>query len=271
MKPPVFDPAWPDEVQAVYKHDVQEIWDPTIASHIWNQYHNQIDLYLSLAEGQGPLDVLDIGCAQGTLALLLAERGHRVVALDIRQRFLDYAASRYEKGEVRFVCGNAMDVDLPEHFDLIFANQIVEHLIHPLEFTRRLVAWLKPGGRIVMTTPNADYIKSDLPTFSELGDLAQYEHRQFTADGDGHFFAYRSGELVEVFERSGLTGVTARFFETPFISGHLRVRHLHSFVPASILGSFDRVMLRLPVIARRLAHQLMVTGSILNATNASKD
>jgi|SRR5437667_32632 len=262
MKPPVFDPSWAAEVQAVFKHDVQEIWDPTIAKYIWNQYHNQIDLYLSLAEGRGKLDVLDIGCAQGTLALLLAERGHRVVALDIRQGFLDYASSRYEKGEMRFICGNAMEVEISERFDLIFANQIVEHLVYPVEFTKRLVAWLKPGGRLVVTTPNADYLKSDLPTFSELGNLAQYEHRQFTADGDGHFFAYRAAELTQVFERSGLTGVTARYFESPFISGHLKVRYLHRFFPAPILAFFDRLALRLPGFATRLAHQLMVIGSL---------
>jgi 2-polyprenyl-3-methyl-5-hydroxy-6-metoxy-1,4-benzoquinol methylase len=78
MRPPVFNPEWSEEVQAVYRHDVREVWDPTIARHVWNQYHNQLDLYLSLAEGRGRLNILDIGCAQATLALLLAERGHRV-------------------------------------------------------------------------------------------------------------------------------------------------------------------------------------------------
>ena len=268
MKPPVFNPEWPDEVQAVYKHDVQEIWDPTVARYIWNQYHNQINLYTSLAEGKGKLDILDIGCAQGTLALLLAERGHRVSALDIRQHFLDYAARRYERGELRFVCGNAMEVDFSQRFDLIFANQIIEHLIYPLEFTKRVAGWLKPDGRLVMTTPNADYLKNDLPTFSELGDPTLYEHRQFTADGDGHFFAYKAAELREVFERSGLGRVTVRYFETPFISGHLKVRYLHSFVPVGVLGSFDRLTLRLPGVPRRLAHQLMVIGYLPHATVA---
>lgn len=261
MKPPVFNPEWPDDVLAVYRHDLQEIWDPTIARHIWNQYHNQLDIYLRLAGNGSRLDILDIGCAQGTLALMLAERGHEVWAVDIRQRFLDYAASRYERGDVHFICGNALELDIGQRFDLIFANQIVEHLVHPLEFTKRLVRWLKPGGRLVVTTPNADYIKSDLPSFSELGDPAEHEHRQFTADGDGHFFAYRAAELTEVFEKAGLEGVTVRYFESPFISGHVKVRHLHGFVSASILTFFDRLALHAPRFGNRLAHQLMVIGS----------
>jgi len=161
-------------------------------------------------------------------------------------------------------------VEISERFDLVFANQIVEHLVYPIDFTKRVAGWLRPGGRLVVTTPNADYVKSDLPTFSELGDPAQYDAQQFTADGDGHFFAYRAAELTDVFEKSGFTRVTVRYFETPFISGYLKVRHLHSFVPASVLSSFDRLSLRLPGIGRRLAHQLMVTGSLLNETTPTQ-
>jgi 2-polyprenyl-3-methyl-5-hydroxy-6-metoxy-1,4-benzoquinol methylase len=262
MKKPVFDPAWPDDVQALYKHDVQEMWDPTISRHIWNQYHNQLDIYLNLSESAEPLDILDIGCAQGTLALLLAERGHRVSALDIRSRFLDYAASRRETGDVRFICGNAMEVDLADRFDLIFANQIVEHLVFPLELTRRMAGWLKPGGRLVVTTPNADYVKSGLPSFSELGDPAEYADRQFTADGDGHFFAYRAVELKEVFERAGMKRVSVSYFETPFISGHLKLRYLHPLAPVPILKFLDSLTLRLPFLGKRAAHQMMVVGSL---------
>lgn len=262
MKPPIFNPEWPDDVKAVYQHDIQEIWNPKVARHIWNQYHNQLDLYLGLAEGHGKLSVLDVGCAQGTLALMLGERGHKVCALDIRQHFLDYAASRYERGDVRFVCGNAMEIELDEQFDLIFANQIVEHLVYPLEFTKQLMKWLKPGGRLVMTTPNGAYLKNSLPSFTEIGDPAQYVSRQFTADADGHFFAYSETELKEIFAHAGLKRIYTICFETPFISGHMKVRYLHSVVPASALRFFDRVALRLPRVGARLAHQLMIVGRL---------
>lgn len=262
MKPPVFNPAWGDEMCAVYQHDMREIWDPRIARHIWNQYNNQLEIYLRLAEGRGKLEILDVGCAQGTLALLLAERGHSVWAVDIRQQFLDYARTRYEKGDVHFVCGNIMDLELDRRFDLILANQIVEHLIYPFEFTERLAKWLKPGGQLVMTTPNGSYMKNLLPSYSELGPPEQYANRQFTADADGHFFAYRSEELTAIFEKAGLQQVKSRCFETPFISGHMKVRYVHSLVPRQALRLLDRLILRMPGASTRLAHQLMVTGTL---------
>lgn len=260
MKPPIFDPAWPADVQALYRHDMQEMWDRSIAPQIWNQYHNQLEMYRALADQRGPLDVLDVGCAQGTLALLLAERGHRVCAMDIRQQFLDYAASRHERGEIRFICDNAMDANPCGKYGLVFANQIIEHLVYPAQLVGRLASWLKPQGRLVVTTPNWEYIKNSLPSFGEIGDPAKHEHLQFSADADGHFFAYRANELVEIFISAGLSQIRVEYFETPWISGHIRFRHLHSWWPAGLLRVLDRLTLRLPAMSKHLAHQVMIVG-----------
>ena len=51
-------------------------------------------------------------------------------------------------------------------------------------------------------------------------------------------------------------------FETPFISGHVKVRHLHPVMPLSVLRFFDRLSLCIPALGKRLAHQLMVIGSL---------
>lgn len=260
MKPPVFDSAWPADVQALYDHDMREIWDRSIAPHVWNQYHNQLDIYCGLAGGRKGLDILDVGCAQGTLALLLAEQGHNVCAMDIRQQFLDYAALRHEHGNIRFVCGNVMENAPGGRFELIFANQIVEHLVYPVALVRRLAAWLKPGGRLVVTTPNADYVKNSLPSFGEIGDPGQHAHLQFSADADGHFFAYRAEELAAIFSAAGLQRIRVQLFETPWIAGHMKIRYLHHGLPVSLLRWLDRLTLRLPAFGQRLAHQLMAIG-----------
>jgi 2-polyprenyl-3-methyl-5-hydroxy-6-metoxy-1,4-benzoquinol methylase len=260
MKPPVSSASWSAELQALHRHDMQEIWDRSLAPHVWNQYHNQLDQYLAFA-GPSPRDVLDVGCAQGTLALLLAERGHRVTAVDLRPEFLDYAQSRHTHGAVRFLQANALEEDLPGQYDLVFANQLIEHLVYPDKFIARLSRNLRPGGRLVVTTPNWDYVRNGLPSFAELGDPVQWEHLQFTADGDGHFYAYRSRELVEIFRTAGFRDARARFFESPVISGHMKIRHVHGFMPSALLRALDRVVLSLPWIGRKLSHQLLVTGT----------
>ena len=260
MKAPVFDSGWPADVVALYRHDVQEMWDQRLAPQVWNQYHNQLDIYLRLA-GTRPLRILDVGCAQATLALLLAERGHSVLAVDIRPQFLAYAQSRYTQGDIQFIAANALEDDLPGEHDLIFANQVIEHLVYPVQFLSRLLRLLKPGGRLVVTTPNGSYIKNDLPSYAELGDPRDWEHRQFTADGDGHFFAYRPEELRDLFQTAQFTAVDTRCFESPFINGHMKVRYLHGFRSCQLaLRALDRLTLALPWVARVSAHQLLTTG-----------
>ena len=259
MNPPVYDSAWPETVQALYRHDMQEMWDRSIALHVWNQYHNQLDYYLDIA-GDESKTILDVGCAQGTLALLLAERGHHVTAVDLRPAFLEYARSRHTHGDIRFLAANVLEDDIPGSYDLIYANQIVEHLVHPEQLLLRMRARLKPGGRLVMTTPNGDYFKNALPSFRQLGNVKDWEHMQHTADSDGHFYAYSREELVELFEAAGFGEIKSIFFESPMISGHMKVRHIHGFVPAAVLRSLDKAIIGTPWLGRRLSHQLMVTG-----------
>ena len=265
MKPPVWDDGWSDEVKAVFQHDMQEIWDKSIQPHIWNQYHNQIDICLDVvrrrARGGSKLRILDVGCAQGTLALLLAESGHDVLAIDLRQQFLDYAKTRHTHGHIRFCKANVLDFETDERFDVIFANQLVEHLVYPLQMLRRLRILLRSNGLLVATTPNWEYAANRLPSFTQLGDVAQFEEKQFSADGDGHFFAYREEELVSLFNEAGFAQARSRFFESPFISGHMKIRYVHRYAPASLLRFLDRAALSIPVFGRRLAHQLMVVGA----------
>jgi 2-polyprenyl-3-methyl-5-hydroxy-6-metoxy-1,4-benzoquinol methylase len=256
MKPPVRDPNWSEEVLEIWRNDLREIWDPSIERHSFHCYHNQLDVYLALAEQYGTQSVLDVGCAQGTLALTLAERGKRVTAIDIRPAFLDYARSRWERGDITFLPANIFDAPPLGTFDLVFANQIIEHVVYPAELLRTLAQYVRPGGTLVVATPNHDYFRNDLPTYRELGDPRQHEHRQFSAGGGDHFFAYTEEELRDAARDAELTVVEARYFETPWISGHFLFRYLHRVLPVRVLRAMDRLALK--VARRTLAHQLLV-------------
>jgi 2-polyprenyl-3-methyl-5-hydroxy-6-metoxy-1,4-benzoquinol methylase len=254
MKRPQPDPAWPAEVEEIYRNDLREIWDRDVERHSYNSYQNQLQLYRELVERYGARSVLDVGCAQATLAMLLAESGRRVAAVDIRQPFLDYARTRYERGEIEFVCANVFERPPLGTFDLVFANQIIEHLVYPAELLRILAAYTNPGGAIVISTPNHDYFRSSLPSYTALGDPKQHEHRQFSAGGGDHFFAYTEEELRAAAREAGLEVAEMIYFETPFISGHFLVRFLHRLLPLAMLRALDGLALR--VAPRKLAYQL---------------
>lgn len=261
MKRPQFDESWSDSVRELNRHDRQEWWEPDLQPHIWRQYQNQLRRYLRFAPPGKRLDILDVGCAQATLALLLAERGHRVVAVDLRGEFLEYARIRHERGDISFIQGNAMELNLDRQFDLVFANQILEHVVYPERLLERLASHVRPGGRLVVTTPNWRYVRNPHPSFTALGDRTQFEHLQFTADGDGHFFAYDADELVALVRDAGFSDVDATVFESPAASGHMKARFVTRWLPMGLVEGLDKLICALPWIGRRVSHQLLVTGT----------
>jgi 2-polyprenyl-3-methyl-5-hydroxy-6-metoxy-1,4-benzoquinol methylase len=258
MKRPVPDPNWPAEVEEIYRNDLREMWDRNIERHSYNSYQNQLDTYMRLVDEYGAQSVLDVGCAQGTLALLLGERGKHVVGVDIRPAFLEYARSRHERGDVTFTAANIFEAPNLGAFDVVFGNQIIEHLVYPAAFIKQLAQFAKPEGVVIVTTPNHGYFRSSLPTYTELGDPKQHEHLQFSAGGGDHFFAYTEEELRAAAREAGLDVERIFYFESPWISGHVLFRFLHPFLPAGLLRALDRMALK--IAPRKLAHQL---GAVL--------
>jgi 2-polyprenyl-3-methyl-5-hydroxy-6-metoxy-1,4-benzoquinol methylase len=111
------------------------------------------------ASVRGPR-VLDIGCSEGILAVLLARAGHRVLGVDVEPAAIA-AAQRLLRDEsapvrarVEWRIADALTVHLGSSaFDTVVLGQMLEHLEHPSAMLERAFAWLKPGAQLVLTTP----------------------------------------------------------------------------------------------------------------------
>ncbi|WP_162937561.1 class I SAM-dependent methyltransferase [Indioceanicola profundi] len=97
--------------------------------------------------------VLDMAAGSGAFALRLTEAGFAVTASDLATGSFRLA------DRIPFLTAD-LNVDGPEHFpgpfDAVTALEIIEHLENPWDFTRKLHALLKPGGRLLLTTPNVE-------------------------------------------------------------------------------------------------------------------
>jgi SAM-dependent methyltransferase len=58
-------------------------------------------------------------------------------------------------GFAKIYVQSAETFELSDRFDTIVAGELIEHLANPGLFLRQAHAHLKPGGRLVLTTPNA--------------------------------------------------------------------------------------------------------------------
>lgn len=101
--------------------------------------------------------VLDIACGTGYGIGLLRSKAKFVTGVDI-----DPAAAR----EAKFECGDNASVllgnglGLPFHdagFDVITSFETLEHLHERNQFLAELRRVLRPGGMLVLSTPNANY------------------------------------------------------------------------------------------------------------------
>jgi 2-polyprenyl-3-methyl-5-hydroxy-6-metoxy-1,4-benzoquinol methylase len=97
--------------------------------------------------------VLDVGCSSGYLAAPLAARRNTIVGVE-----LDAAAARDAQAFCEQVLlGDVETMELPLEpgsFDVVLLGDVIEHLHDPVDTLRRLRRFLRPGGRLVLSTPN---------------------------------------------------------------------------------------------------------------------
>lgn len=179
--------------------------------------------------------VADLACAQGNFALLLAEKGYDVTAVDLHPTFLRYAQKKYETGKCRFIQSNIMEFRDPDGFDCILLGEVIEHVAHPERLLLQAVKNLKPGGVLILTTPNGAEFSSGLPTFKEVTDLEALIPRQFHY-GD-HLFLYTVEELHELFSRVGLTPLYTEKYHSAYVSQIKGIRYL---MPLRLLQWMER-------------------------------
>lgn len=97
--------------------------------------------------------VLDMAAGSGAMCLRLKDAGLTVTGCDlVSENFRLH-------GSVPFVVANLnhdFPAELHEGFDGVTATEIIEHLENPRHFLRECFSVLKPGGHLIMTTPNVD-------------------------------------------------------------------------------------------------------------------
>ncbi len=108
-----------------------------------------------------PARVADLGCGTGTLALLLAEQGYAVDALDFSPAMVRLASKKLDaaptavRSLVTVRGGDAAHPGLaPASVDVVLCRHVLWALPDPLAVVGRWVEALRPGGRLVLVEGN---------------------------------------------------------------------------------------------------------------------
>ena len=171
--------------------------------------------------------VLDVAAGSGALARRLADQGFDVVCCDAEpQAFLLH-------GTLPFVAAN-LDEDFRALFDGPFDGviglEIIEHLENPRHFVRQCAALLKPGGGLILSTPNLDTPRSIL-NFVRHGTFKFFDDHHHAKDG--HISPLSQWQLKTAIADGGLDLRALETVGAPYGTGP---RHLG----AKLLGLLAR-------------------------------
>ncbi|MEN3343058.1 MAG: hypothetical protein V7644_2462 [Actinomycetota bacterium] len=157
---------------------------------------------LGITEG---LDVLDLGCGDGTTALPAARLGANVLGVDIARNLVDAGNERAQKeglANCRFQEGDASDLRELEDdsFDLVVSIFGAMFAPKPFDVAKEMVRVTRPGGRIVM----GNWIPND-PTF--VAQLLRISSAYSPPPPEGFVSPMTWGVEANVTERFASAGV----------------------------------------------------------------
>ena len=147
---------------------------------------------------------LDVGCGEGRFAAELAGAGLEVVAIDVAAEPLERARELHPELDLRLVDGEGT-WPLPDaSFDVVWAGEVIEHVADTAAWLSEVRRSLRPGGRLLLSTPAH-------PLLRRLG-LALSE-RAFAAHFDplgDHLRFYTRATLTRLIEGFGFEQVEVR-------------------------------------------------------------
>ncbi len=137
--------------------------------------------------------LLDVGCGNGRYLRTMRSLGWQVEGVELNRQSAEFCRST----GLSVHNGDLASAQFPSaSFDVITARHVIEHIPTPQRFMAELARLLKPGGRLVVETPN----------FSSLG-WALFGTRWYATGIPYHLMLYSPGNLALLAGQHGLVAV----------------------------------------------------------------
>ena len=96
--------------------------------------------------------ILDVGCGTGLFSYEAAKKGANVLGIDFSKDAIEIAKNKFEHLNLEY---QSIDVKkIKDKYDVIVSIGTLEHMDNPLQILKLFKKYLKPKGKIIITSPN---------------------------------------------------------------------------------------------------------------------
>lgn len=151
--------------------DIQRYWNnrSNTYSEMINEDMNSFkrlawsDIIRSKVEGKDRVKALDVGTGPGFFAIIMAQMGFDVTAIDSSEKMLEEARANAKLAgvEINFIKTDGEELGIEEEFDLIISRNVTWTLKEPEKTYKKWYESLKEDGRLVIFDANWYYRLAD--------------------------------------------------------------------------------------------------------------
>jgi 2-polyprenyl-3-methyl-5-hydroxy-6-metoxy-1,4-benzoquinol methylase len=171
--------SWTFDEQTVQQYprmvgfDRAEIDNPDQYNHVVLHYLDRLQTINEIVAREFPdkesTKIGEFGCAQGNIAMLLAEQGYKLWAVDLGEDWIEYARLKDTDNSVTWIAGDLRDVALaPESLDVVILGEVITLTDRPEVMIERAARFIRKGGLMIVSIPNGDRISMNLPKWSDI-------------------------------------------------------------------------------------------------------
>lgn len=142
------------------------------------------------------ITILDFGCGKGEILSEISKLNPnaKLIGVDVSEKALEEARKLFPQAEFRLIKDGEKVPIGDKEVDFIFSSEVIEHIYDTENAISEMNRILKPGGKLLLTTPYHGFLKNILVTLFNF---------------DKHFDP--TGPHVRFFSKKTLTNLLMKF------------------------------------------------------------
>lgn len=217
-------------------------WNQWFLDTYWPENEPRVRLIAEAITRRGVLvggRLLEVGCANGWVALLARKLGYEVTGVDAYDD--EKRASMFAREGINYLTVNLnelgpFDLLSARSYDVVLLGEVFEHILNnPADLLRSIHRILRPGGLLVLTTPNPSTVMNAVRILldryqpwgtAEFLRQAKIEGERIIDFGGIHYREYPARIVADLLREVGFDVRSVRYVPTGPAKTQSRVKRL---------------------------------------------